>query len=100
HLQSDGLITTYTAVSSHQAQATDKQQNEQYFELRAVDPAKFPLAGAPTFLTPSGGSFQSTLTGTNIVLSKGLATTLGVSVGHTVNITSDDGRVFTGTVAG
>ncbi len=100
HLQSDGLITTYTAVSSHQAQATDKQQNEQYFELRAIDPATFPLAGAPTFLNPSGGSFQSTLTGTNIVLSKGLATTLGVSVGDSVNITSDDGRVFTGTVAG
>jgi putative ABC transport system permease protein len=100
HLQSDGLITTYTAVSSHQAQATDKQQNEQYFELRAIDPAKFPLAGTPTFLSPGGGSFPSTLTGTNIVLSKGLATTLGAAVGDSVNITSDDGRVFTGTVAG
>lgn len=100
HLQSDGLITSYTAVSTHQAQTTDTKQNTQYFELRAVDPAKFPLAGAPTFLDPSGATLQSTLTGSDIVLSKGLATTLGVSVGDSVNITSDDGRVFDAKVAG
>ena len=100
HLQSDGAITAYTAVSTHQAQTTDKQQNAQYFELRAIDPAKFPLAGAPTFLSPSGGTFSSTLTGSDIVLSKTLATTLGVSVGDTINITSDDGRVFNATISG
>ncbi len=99
-LQSDGLITEYTAASTHQAQSTDKQQNASYFELRAVDPTKFPLAGTPTFLTPSGATLQSTLTGTNIVLSKTLATTLGVSVGDTVQITSDDGRNISGTVSG
>jgi len=99
-LQSDGLITTYTAVSTHAAQATDSKQNTAFFELRAVDPAKFPLAGAPTFLSPSGATLQSALTGTNIVLSKSLATTLGVSAGDSVNITSDDGRVFDATVAG
>ncbi|HZC06047.1 MAG TPA: FtsX-like permease family protein [Ktedonobacterales bacterium] len=100
HLQSDGVITTYTAVSAHQAQAFDTHQNAQYFELRAVDPAKFPLTGAPTFLNPSGATLRSTLTGMNIVLTKTLATSLGASVGDTVNITSDDGRNVTGRVAG
>ena len=99
-LQSEGLISTYTAVSTHQAQTSDKQDNAQYFELKAVDPSRFPLAGPPTFLNPSGATLQSTLTGTNIVLSKSLATTLGVSVGDSINITSDDGRVFDGQVAG
>lgn len=100
HLKSDGLITNYTAVSTHQAQATDKQQNQQYFELRAVDPTTFPLAGAPTFLNPGGATLQSTLTGPNIVLTRSLATTMGVNVGDTLSITSDDGRVINGTVAG
>ncbi len=100
HLQSDGVISTYTAVSGHQAQATDSKQNEQYFELRAVDPAKFPLAGTPTFLTPGGATLSSTLTGSNIVLASSLATTLGAKVGDTVSITSDDGRVVNGTVSG
>ncbi len=99
-LQSDGHITTFTAVSTHQAQTSDKQQNAQYFELRAIDPATFPLAGPPTFLDPSGATLQSTLTGSNIVLTKSLATTLNASVGDTVKITSDDGRVVDGTVAG
>ena len=100
HLKSDGLITTYTAVSTHQAQATDSHQNQQYFELRAVDPSSFPLAGAPTFLNPSGATLQSTLTGSNIVLTRSLATTMGASVGDTISITSDDGRLIDGKVAG
>ncbi|MDE3228358.1 MAG: FtsX-like permease family protein [Chloroflexota bacterium] len=99
-LLSQGTISEYTAVSGHQAQSADTKQNAQYFNLRAVDPAKFPLAGAPTFLNPGGATLQSTLAGTNIVLTKSLATTLGVSVGGSVNITSDDGRVFNGSVAG
>ncbi|HEX8727547.1 MAG TPA: ABC transporter permease, partial [Ktedonobacterales bacterium] len=99
-LQSDGLISTYTAVSTHQAQTSDKQNNSQYFELKAVDPSRYPLAGSPTFLNPGGATLTSTLTGTNIVLSKSLATTLGVAVGDSINITSDDGRVFDGQVAG
>ncbi|HEX8995765.1 MAG TPA: FtsX-like permease family protein [Ktedonobacterales bacterium] len=99
-LKSDGLITDYTAVSTHEAQTTDKHQNSQYFELRAVDPTRFPLAGAPTFLSPNGATLQSTLTGSSLVLSKSLATTLGVSVGDSVNLTSDDGRVVDATVSG
>ncbi len=99
-LQTDGVITTYTAVSAHRAQALDQKGHQTEFELRGVDPTKFPLAGTPTFLNPSGATLQSTLTGMNIVLSKNLATTLGVSIGDSVNITSDDGRAFNGTVAG
>src|SRR6185312_10843356 len=33
-LQSEGLISTYTAVSTHQSQTSDKQDNAQYFELK------------------------------------------------------------------
>ncbi|HEU5342876.1 MAG TPA: FtsX-like permease family protein [Ktedonobacterales bacterium] len=99
-IQSDGLITTYTAVSTHNVQSANKQGDAQYFELKAIDPSRFPLAGPPTFLDPNGATLQSTLTGTNIVLSKSLATTLGVSVGDQVHLTSDDGRVFDGAVAG
>jgi predicted lysophospholipase L1 biosynthesis ABC-type transport system permease subunit len=37
-IQSDGLITTYTAVSTHNVQSANKQGDAQYFELKAIDP--------------------------------------------------------------
>ncbi|HEX9038057.1 MAG TPA: FtsX-like permease family protein [Ktedonobacterales bacterium] len=99
-LKNQGKITQYTAVSGHQGQADATDGTTQYFEFRAVDPAAFPLAGAPTFLDPSGDTLSSALTNDGVVLTKTLADNLKVKVGDTVNITSDDGRVLNGTVVG
>jgi putative ABC transport system permease protein len=99
-LKSQGKITQYTAVSGHAAQADAANGTTQYFQLRAVDPAVYPLAGAPTFLDPSDEALTSALTNDGVVLTKTLATNLKVKVGGSVTITSDDGRALNGAVTG
>ncbi len=99
-LKSEGKITQFTAVSGHQGQSDAKDGTTQYYELRAVDPAVFPLAGAPTFLGPSDATLSSALTGDGVVLTKRLADNLNAKVGDAITITSDDGRVVNGTVTG
>jgi putative ABC transport system permease protein len=99
-LKSQGKITEYTATSGHQGQADSTDGTTQYFEFTAVDPEAFPLAGAPTFLKPSGDTLATALTNNGVVLTKTLADNLKVRVGDTVSVTSDDGRVFDGTVTG
>lgn len=99
-LKSEGKITQFTAISGHDAQSDVPGGATQYFSLRAVDPTLFPLSGAPTFLSPSGATLSSTLTGDQIVLTKRLADSLQAKVGDSISITADDGRVVNGTVAG
>jgi len=69
-LLSDGSITDYTAVASQMVQGNDKDGTTDYFTLRAVDPQKFPLAGAPAFKDPGDGSFSSLLTGDSAVVTQ------------------------------
>ncbi len=98
-LQSAGTITGYTAVSEHQVQTVASGQS-QYYVLKAVDPAHFPLVGAPDFVQPGGASLSSLLTGQSVVVTKNLLATLGAQVGAVVHVTSDDGRALDVTVAG
>jgi putative ABC transport system permease protein len=99
-LKSQGQISDYTAVDEGQAQSTDTTGQFQFYTLAAVDPQVFPLAGAPTFTTPSSGSLASLLTGTNLVMTQSLLTKLGLQVGNTTTITADSGRVVTGKIVG
>ncbi len=100
-LQSQGTISAYTAMSGHDgAQANDAQGNVQYFDLRAIDPSQFPLAGAPDFQTPSGGTLSSVLGSNDVVVTDSLLKQLGLKVGDSVTVTSDDGRVVNATISG
>ena len=100
-LQSEGTISAYTAISGHDsAQADDTHGNVQYFDLRAIDPSQFPLAGAPNFQTPSGGTLSSVLGSNNVVVTDSLLSQLGLKVGDSVTVTSDDGRGVNATIAG
>jgi putative ABC transport system permease protein len=98
-LKRQGTIAGYTAVSEHAAQ-TDSGDQTHFYILKAVTPTAFPLVGGPTFDQPASGSLASLLAGTNVVVTKNLATILGVRVGDTAQVTSDDGRVFDATIAG
>ena len=51
-LQSQGLITTYTAVATDQGAAQGRYPVARIDRIRAVDPARFPLAGTPAFEEP------------------------------------------------
>ena len=99
-LKANGTISNYTAVSSHSAQVPQKASSTIFFSLLAVDPNNFPLAGAPNFVDPGNGSLSSLLTGNNLVLTANLAKDLSAKVGDKLTISSDDGRVVNGTVAG
>lgn len=99
-LKSSGSITQYTAVSGHSAQAPAADGTTAFFNLRAVNPSEFPLVGSPSFNDPSDGSLTTALSGTDLVITSNLAKTLGASVGQTLTISSDDGRVVKGRVSG
>ena len=99
-LQTQGTITDYTASSDHSAQSTLGSTPTQFYELRAIDPNKFPISGSPAFVTPGNGSFGSLLSGTTVVVNKLLLDDLKAKVGDTVPVTSDDGRIFQATIGG
>jgi predicted lysophospholipase L1 biosynthesis ABC-type transport system permease subunit len=99
-LVANGEITQYTAVSAHEVQADSAKGDTQFFSLRAIDPAVFPIAGAPVFSTPSDGSLGSLLVGNSVVVNKSLLQQLGMQIGDSLSVTSDDGRSVPATIAG
>jgi putative ABC transport system permease protein len=100
-LQSKGTITEYTAVDGNEVLTRDASGQVQRYALDAVDPAKFPLAGAPTWVDPSNGSLSSILQGSTVVVTDALLTQLHVHKGDsiTVNVGSE-GRTLTATIGG
>ncbi len=65
-----------------------------------IEPAKFPLAGAPDFVTPANGSLASLLTGTNVVVTQNLLKLLSARLGDMVIIHTQAGRVVEGKISG
>ena len=99
-LKSEGKIDDYTAMVEQRSQAVNKNGDTQLFIVRAIDPNKFPLAGAPVFRDPSDGSFASQLTGSNVVVTNNLLTNLGAQIGDTVSVRTTDGRTLDATITG
>jgi predicted lysophospholipase L1 biosynthesis ABC-type transport system permease subunit len=99
-LLSDGTITNYTAVASQMVQGNDRDGTTDYFTLRAVDPQKFPLAGAPAFKDPSDGSFSSLLTGDSAVATQKWLDQTGYHKGDSVSMRTTDGRSLHVTIDG
>jgi len=95
-----GSITGYTGVAATQGSATGRQPVARIDRILAVDPARFPLAGAPAFDAPGGGTFATALSGASIVLTRDLAARLGVGVGDPCAVTLADGRPASLTVGG
>jgi len=100
-LKSQGTITGYTAISQHTGSANDKHDSgSTSFSLLAVNPSTFPLNGAPFFRNPGGGTLSSIVTGQTVIITTDLQSSLGVNVGDSIQVTSDDGRVFTAKIGG
>ncbi len=90
-LRAQGALTAYTAADAvggvvHTATASRQ------FQVEAVDPAHFPLDGAPVFTHPRSASLTALLQGNTVVLTTPLAQTLGVAVGDTTHVYLQDGR--------
>lgn len=98
-LKTKGSITAYTPVVSDGAD-TSVANGLERFGIYAVDPALFPLDGAPQFIQPANGSLNTLLTGNTVVLTNALAQQIGMGVGDTITFTTDEGTTATVTVGG
>ena len=100
NLKANGTLTQYTAVVDQQAQSVVNGQ-AQRFELFAVDPSVFPLAGAPDFSNPSNGSLSALVSGNSVVVTDSLLSQLGLHKGDQLTVESpSDGRSFSATIGG
>ncbi|HEU5199807.1 MAG TPA: FtsX-like permease family protein [Ktedonobacterales bacterium] len=93
HLKSEGQISNYTAAAETSGQSDNSSGTTESYTLDAVDPANFPLAGAPDFVTPANGSLSSLLSGNNIVVTQALLTKLGAHAGASITIHTQEGVV-------
>jgi ABC-type antimicrobial peptide transport system permease subunit len=94
-LEVQGAISAYTAVAATQGSAQGQHPVARIDSILAVDPARFPLAGAPTFEAPSdatNATLNAALAGTSIALTHDLAQRLGVSAGDTCILNLADGH--------
>jgi len=98
-LQAQGAITAYTAEASEQGSAQSPHPVSR-FDIRLVDPARYPLAGTPTFDAPQDGRMSATLDSTSIVLTHSLAQEMNAHVGDRFTVTLADGHAGTVTVGG
>jgi predicted lysophospholipase L1 biosynthesis ABC-type transport system permease subunit len=98
-LKTQGVLTNFTAAAQVGSEANDSQGTTHALAVWAVDPAQFPLAGAPQFVTPANGSLASLLTGTDVVVTESLLSDLHVQMGDTVLVHAP-GRAFSVTIKG
>ncbi len=98
-LKAQGTLSAYTAVDTISAQARAGGAWK-FYQLDAVNPAQFPLVGAPAFTNPSGGSLATLLHNNSVVITSALATTLNLSAGDTLPLTAQGVRATTLTVGG
>lgn len=99
-LRAQGILSSYTAVASTQGSAVGAHPIARIDRILAVDPAHFPLAGAPTFTAPNNSALSHLLTGTSVVLTQDIAQQLGVSVGERFSLRLSDGSPASATVGG
>jgi putative ABC transport system permease protein len=100
-LQSQGAITRYTAlaVTSGEFHMTTTGVSR-FFQVNAIDPARFLLEGAPTFTSPANGSLNTLLHGDTVVITDAMAKTLDIQQGATEQVYTRDGRSMRVTVGG
>jgi predicted lysophospholipase L1 biosynthesis ABC-type transport system permease subunit len=98
-LKAQGTITGYTAVDRQGGQLRTSASSLRT-EISAVNPARFPLAGAPDFTSPANTTLSTALQGDTIVITTPIAQALNLSVGDSATLSGMDGRSATVTVAG
>jgi predicted lysophospholipase L1 biosynthesis ABC-type transport system permease subunit len=93
-LQSQGVITAWTAATVAGAQTYEKNGDVQFYSVGAINTATFHLVDPPTFLNPSGDTLSQALVGNNAVATQQLLQQLGAHVGDDLNIETTDGRTL------
>jgi len=99
-LQSQGVITNYTAVSAHAAQSHSTDGAAQFFSIDAVDPSNFPIAGQASFINPGSGTLPGLLGMNQAVVTKSLYAQLNAHIGTKIQVVTNDGRTLNVTISG
>ncbi|HEX5158571.1 MAG TPA: FtsX-like permease family protein [Ktedonobacterales bacterium] len=100
-LVSQGAITEYTAVDSISGEFHVVAHGaSRFFQVNAVNPARFPLDGVATFSDSATGSLSSILHGNTVVITDAMAKALGIRKGDTEHLYTRDGRSMDVTVGG
>lgn len=100
-LKANDTITAYTAADNQQVVSRDTSGQVQQYVLSVVDPAQFPLAGAPAFIDPTNGSLSSLLQNDTVVVTNALLTQLHLHKGDSVTvIAAREGRTLQATIGG
>ena len=98
-LQAQDAITAYTAADRQAAQIHIGTSLRR-LEVWAIDPARFPLVGAPVFTSPSTASLPSVVHGKTVVITTALAQVFNLQVGDAFHFSARDGRSADATVGG
>jgi predicted lysophospholipase L1 biosynthesis ABC-type transport system permease subunit len=101
-LRANGQITNFTAVDSGSGEfhLANHGSVSRFFTVNAVNPAQFPITGAPQLSDTANGNLQQTLSGESVVITTTLAQTLDLHIGDTERLYLSDGRSLDVTVAG
>src|SRR5690349_14670608 len=84
-LRDQGVLSDYTAVESASGELHIAANGvSRFFQVNAVNPRQFPLAGAVTFTTPADGSLTSLLQGDSVVITQAMAKSFQIKRGDTV----------------
>jgi putative ABC transport system permease protein len=100
-LRAQGVLSDYTAVESASgALHIAANGASRFFQVNAVNPAQFPLAGGLSFTTPANGDLPSLLHGDSVVITEAMAQAFSLKRGDMVRFSTRDGRAMDITIAG
>src|SRR5262249_11021498 len=101
HLRAQGALSDFTAVESTSGELHITANGaSRFFQVNAVNPAQFPLAGAVTFTSPADGDLSSLLHDDSVVITQAMAQAFSLKRGDTVRFSTPEGRSIDGAIAG
>ena len=86
HLEGDGTITNYTAVTNANGTLNAAGSTLSSFSVEAVDPNNFPVVSQPTFVTPGDGSIPNLLAHNQVIVTQNFLDTYHKHVGDALNV--------------
>src|SRR5262249_14317508 len=100
-LRAQGVLSDYTAVESASGELHVAANGaSRFFQINAVNPAEFPLAGALAFSAPADGDMPFLLHDDSVVVTQAMAQAFSLRRGDTVRFSTPDGRSMDVTIAG
>lgn len=100
-LRAQGTITSYTAVAATSGEFHVVANGaSRFFQVDAVNPAQFPLEGAPTFRSPANANLSNLLRDNTVVITEAMATALNIRMGDVEQLYTRDGRSMSVTIGG